>query len=483
MLKFLNSFPKSLKAYDSIVFIGKEAAYKRNSHKQLIPEDLLTLLAQPLKEVSAGPKGKAITTYTGKANPEKLTVVIMPDQISRYNSPTCREFIYQNTAELTKAKNPLVICALEDEEHYLGTVCAIGRHLHPYTRKSNASNDKKAIHAVVVDKAHKILKPDEAILATLEGLNLSCSIIDTPPEEMNPDSLSKLLKKRFSSNPKVKIKEIVGERLLSNKMGGIHAVGRAATQEPRMVILDYTPTPKPAKTVAMIGKGVTYDSGGLSLKISGSMVGMKMDLSGAAAVIGAFESLINSKHKNRIVACVGLVENAIGPNSYKNDDILLMHSGKTVEINNTDAEGRLVLADCISYTCRQYKPDLVVDIATLTGAQLIATGKLHAALVANDEKLEKNLIEIGTRTGDLLVPLAFVPEVFQDMFSSELADMKNSVNDRMNAQTSCAAQFIYSHIDDLNIPWAHVDMAGPATDAKGLGVGYGVSLLSELGRS
>ena len=209
---------------------------------------------------------------------------------------------------------------------------------------------------------------------------------------------------------------------------------------------------------------------------------MKRDMGGAAAVAGAVLALAEGKSKDHVIGVLALAENAIGPDAYRPDDILDMHSGKTVEINNTDAEGRLVLADAVSYVGRRFKPDVIMDAATLTGAQLIATGYRHAAIVSNREGLEKRAVEVGRSTGDLTHPLPFAPEFYQDEFKSKVADMKNSVANRMNAQSSCAAQFIYAHIQDLDVPWLHIDLAGPASREE-RGTGYGVALLAELVRA
>jgi probable aminopeptidase NPEPL1 len=179
------------------------------------------------------------------------------------------------------------------------------------------------------------------------------------------------------------------------------------------------------------------------------------------------------------VALVPLAENAIGPKAYRNDDILDMHSGRTVEINNTDAEGRILLADGCSYAVAHWKPQVLLDAATLTGAQLVATGKRHAGIVSNRAGLERRTVEAGLRSGDLCHPLPFAPEFFQREFKSDVADMKNSVKDRANAQSSCAAQFVWSHVDRANVPWVHVDLAGPA-EHEAKGTGFGVALIAEL---
>src|SRR5690606_35883375 len=159
-----------------------------------------------------------------------------------------------------------------------------------------------------------------------------------------------------------------------------------------------------------VGKGITYDTGGLHLKARGMMESMKSDMGGAAAVLGAFAVLARHGVKGRLSLVLCLAENAIGPAAYKPDDVLTMHSGKTVEINNPDAEGRLLLADGCSFAARELGADTIVDAATLTGAQAVATGDLHAGVVANDEGLERALVDAGRRTGDLCWPLPFAPE-------------------------------------------------------------------------
>jgi probable aminopeptidase NPEPL1 len=233
--------------------------------------------------------------------------------------------------------------------------------------------------------------------------------------------------------------------------------------------------------VALVGKGVTYDTGGLHLKARGNMETMKADMGGAAAVLGAFAVLAAQKPRHRLSLLLCMAENAIGPAAYKPDDVLTLHSGKTVEINNTDAEGRLLLADGCSYAARKLGADVIVDAATLTGAQGVATGDLHAAVIANDEALEQALCNAGLATGDLCWPLPFAPELYRSEFASPIADMRNSVKNRSNAQVSCAAEFIHWHLDGTKARWGHVDLASPAFRGD-RGTGFGVALLVETVR-
>jgi probable aminopeptidase NPEPL1 len=310
-------------------------------------------------------------------------------------------------------------------------------------------------------------------------------MVDRPAAELNAETFAEEAERSLKSLKTVSVTHIVADDLLEAGLGGLHAVGRTAVVDPRLLVLEYTPAvakgKEPAKGphVALVGKGVVYDTGGLSLKGAAGMAGMKCDMGGAAAVVGAFQVLARGRYPYRLSCVVPLAENAIGPNAYRPDDILKMHSGKTVEINNTDAEGRLLLGDGVSYAARVLKADLVVDAATLTGAQLVATGKTFAAVFSNRDGVEALAVRAGRASGDVVCPLPFAPELHSKEFKSEVADMMNSVHDRMNAQASCAATFVWSHIEKTGVPWLHVDLAGPAFPSR-RGTGYGVALMSQL---
>lgn len=477
MLQFYSSLDAALKGRDVCIYVAPEAHYnKKNAEK--IFSDHWRLLKNAVADVDVGSRGNSFASYTGVESPEQIVAAVLPNSVSRNNTMTRKEFIYQKTKELEGADNPVVVIGLDSAEHYPAAAHAIARHLMYAKRKGNKKH-RPTFHVIAIDAQGKVIEADDKVEEAARSIAWACEIVDTPPTEMNPKTFSAEIKQLAGSLTNVSVKEFVGEKLKSEGLMGVYSVGKAAVDEPRMLVLDYKP--KQAKRCfALCGKGVTYDTGGLSLKISGAMVGMKTDLGGAAAVIGAFRTLVQTDFPERVVAVVGLVENAIGPTAFKNDDIITFHSGKTVEINNTDAEGRLVLADCVSYVTRNYQPEVVLDAATLTGAQMVATGYLHAGFITNDDKLEDVALTVGRETGDMVTSLPFAPEIFQEEFSSELADMRNSVKNRSNAQPSCAAQFIYSHIDDCDVAWGHIDLAGPSSSPKGLGTGYGVLLMSEI---
>ncbi|XP_053618527.1 probable aminopeptidase NPEPL1 isoform X2 [Plodia interpunctella] len=331
------------------------------------------------------------------------------------------------------------------------------------------------------DLADGTLSSEE--LATLQhaadATRLAAKIADTPCNIMNVD---KFIEEACAVAKDLDIPEptiIRGEELKERGMGGIYGVGKAAACPPALVVLSYT-APQATDTVAWVGKGIVYDTGGLSIKARTSMVGMKGDCAGAAAVLGAFAVAVRAKPDVNLHAILCLAENAVGPLATRPDDIHQLYSGRTVEINNTDAEGRLVLSDGVVYASRDLKADTIVDVATLTGAQGIATGKYHAAIVSNSRRLERACACAGLRSGDLAHALPFAPELHFTEFSSACADMKNSVADRNNAQPSCAALFVLAHLG-FEFPgrWLHVDMAAPAHCGE-RATGYGVALLTVL---
>jgi leucyl aminopeptidase len=236
--------------------------------------------------------------------------------------------------------------------------------------------------------------------------------------------------------------------------------------------------------VAFVGKGVCFDSGGLSLKTGPGMMGMKGDMGGAAAVIGCIRALAARKARVNAVGVVGLVENMPDGKAQRPDDVVKSMSGQTIEVLNTDAEGRLVLADALTYTQGKFKPKFVIDLATLTGAILVALGTEHAGLFSNDDKLARRIHDAGQSVGEPVWRLPLGPG-YDKMLKSKIADMKN-ITGTTNAGSIAAAQFLQRFIDKGQA-WAHLDIAGTAWqdgEQKALvpswGVGWGVRLLDRL---
>ena len=489
-IKFANKVSSALKGAEAVLVLAPTAAFADGWHKTALGTDWADALDRPIEDTKAGDNGGVGGTYGPEGAPRRLAVGVLPDNVSRYNSPTRAEAMRNCTASAGLAgKKSAVVIRLDDASHYTAAAAAVAR-CFPLFDESTGGDDKPKktpVTIVAVDAAGNAIKATKVEKATVEAIRLASRLVDTPPQEMTTAQFEIEAKAAVKGIAGVKCRSIVGDALLKHNMGGIHGVGRTAPVAPRLTILHYVPQKQSAKakaarkTIALVGKGVVYDTGGLSLKVGGSMSNMKCDMGGAAAMLGAFVSLVKGGCDHEVYGLFCLAENSIGPDSYRPDDILRMHSGKTVEINNTDAEGRLTLADGVSYAARDLDADVIVDAATLTGAALFVSGSIVCCAMSNRDGLERLALESGRATGDLATPILFAPEFLKSEFSSKVADMRNSVKNRMCPQSSAAGQFIYNHISELDKPWLHLDIAGPAF-RDGRGTGHGAALCAELVR-
>jgi probable aminopeptidase NPEPL1 len=429
-------------------------------------------------EAAPGLLGATATTrIDGK---HRLTVGALAEQVSRHADPARAEGVRKCVAAAGFAADQqnAVLLVLDDESHLLAAVNAVGKALPTFSRKS-AQKRGGTVTVLACRRDGTPVAIDAATQQIVGQARQAAALVDMPPTELDPAAFAAAARQVLRGCPGVKVSELVGDALAKRGLGGIHAVGRCATSAPRLLVAQFAGkrVGKAVPHVALVGKGVTYDTGGLHIKARGAMETMKADMGGAAAVLGAFVALCQQRPAGKLSLLLCLAENAIGPAAYKPDDILTLHSGKTVEINNTDAEGRLLLADGCSYAARVLGATIVLDAATLTGAQGVATGDVHAAVVCNDDAVEQALLAAGRQTGDLCWPLPFAPEFYRSEFASPIADMRNSVKNRSNAQVSCAAEFVHWHIDGTGVRWGHVDLASPAFRGN-RGTGYGVALLA-----
>ena len=469
----------AIKGSGSVMIVAPTAYFKRRGALGFLEPEHRKLVTSLVQDTPAGMYGNASSTLTGDEQPRRLIVGVLPDRVSRYNAaarPSAVQRVVQNV-NLTRDKRSALVLVLDKEEHQVAVLNAVGRSFPIFTAKSEEPSQGR-LQLTAISKGGDIIRLESRSRDIVNGSREIAALVDAPPTDMNPDTLANRARTLLKGIKRIRFREIVGEHLLKSGLAGIHAVGRTAVVPPRLLIASYTP-PKPSdKHIALVGKGVTFDTGGLHLKPRGSMETMKVDMGGAAAVLGAFRVLCQNDCPFRLSLLLCLAENAIGPAAVKPDDIITMHSGRTVEVNNTDAEGRLLLADGASYAARNLKAEVIFDAATLTGAQLVATGTNHAAIVSNDPMLEQLVMQSGYATGDLVHPLPFAPEFYKPEFKSPVADMRNSVKNRANAQSSCAAQFIYNHLEGTHTRWCHVDMAGPVFRGD-RATGYGVALLSD----
>ncbi|MCL2713722.1 MAG: leucyl aminopeptidase [Alphaproteobacteria bacterium] len=264
-------------------------------------------------------------------------------------------------------------------------------------------------------------------------------------------------------------------------MGALLGVGQGAAHPARSVVMRWNGGRRGTAPLAIVGKGVCFDSGGISIKPAGSMEDMKGDMAGAACVVGVMQVLAARKAKANVVGVIGLVENMPDGNAQRPGDIVTSMSGQTIEIVNTDAEGRLVLADLLWYVATRIKPRAIVDLATLTGAIMVALGTEHAGMFSNNDELAERLVKAGLESGEKLWRLPLAAE-YDKLIDSQFADMKNTGGRYAGSIT--AAQFLQRFVD--NIAWAHIDIAGTAMGApksdinQGWGSGFGVRLLDHL---
>ena len=321
--------------------------------------------------------------------------------------------------------------------------------------------------------------------ATARAAAFARDLVNTPASDMTPRRFAERVQERLSGLATTTVEVWDEERIEAERLGGLLAVARGSAEPPRLVRATYTPAAAGAggavRHVVLVGKGITFDSGGLSLKPADGMMTMKTDMTGAAVVAAAVAACEELGVPVKVTAIAPLAENMPGGRAQKPGDVFTARNGATVEVLNTDAEGRLVLADGLSLAA-EASPDAIVDVATLTGAQVVALGKGIAALLGNDPALLSSLQASGERAGERLWPLP-LPEDYRDHIDSEVADMKNMGKPR-EAGTIAAAMLLARFVGDA--PWAHLDIAGPARSEESSGyltkgaTGFGVRVLLDF---
>ena len=346
--------------------------------------------------------------------------------------------------------------------------------------KSEASKDR--LERVIIVAAEKGLDAAAgAANAVVEVVTLCRDLVNTPAGDLSPNdfaSIAEDVAKRVGLGIEVYKKEKITEE----RLGGLLGVAAGSAQPPRFVRLSYEPegVANPP-TVALVGKGITFDSGGLSIKPAGSMMTMKDDMSGAAAVLSTMAACGRLGVKVRVIGYMPLTENMPGDAATRPGDVLRIRNGKTIEVLNTDAEGRLVLADALSLAVEE-QPDAIIDLATLTGACVVALGKEIAGLLGNDDVLIAAVERAGEAAGEALWELP-IPSGYHDHIDSDVADMKN-IGATGQAGSLSAALLLQEFVAD--VPWVHLDIAGPAFAEKNKhyvrkgGTGFGVRTLLEL---
>ena len=443
--------------------------------------DLEIILVDNLKKIKSKEDKELLEKLDFKAKDE--SVVLLAEKRKIYVG--FEDYSYDNLAiaisgaikkfNSTKFKSAKLLLNKELEDNFKALV--EGSILGSYSfnhYKSEKDDKKQELYFVVEKKCENlsdILKESQIIA---NAVNKARDMVTTAPADFTPKSFVKeaeIIAKEFELEY-----EVLGEKdLEKQKMMAMHSVGLASVHESQLIHLKYRPK-KAKRKIVLVGKGLTYDSGGLSLKPADFMVTMKADKSGAVAVLNTIKVIAELKLNIEVHAIIGAVENMIGGNAYKPDDILRAKNGKTIEVRNTDAEGRLVLADCLCYAQDEIKDfDYIFDFATLTGACVVGLGEYTTGIMGNSEELKQKALEASLNSGEYATKLDF-NRYLKKCIKSEIADVCNISNTRYGGAIT-AGMFLDNFIYEENKNrWVHFDIAGPAFVEKAWGYNpYGAS--------
>ena len=373
-----------------------------------------------------------------------------------------------------------------ESESYFYQTFIEGLFLGNYTFNKYKSEKKisKKINILFYADNEKLLK--DAISRTtilMSGVNFTKDLQNEPGSALRPSDLAARVKTKLTGAG-VRVTVFDDKEIKKRKMGGLLAVGKGSSNKPRFIILRYKSPVKSVgkkkkmKKIALVGKGVTFDSGGISLKPATNMGEMKADMSGAALVAGTVLAAAKAKLPIEVLGIIPTAENMLSGDAMRPGDVITTASGKTIEVDNTDAEGRLILADALEYASKQ-NPDVIVDFATLTGACVVALGQIAAGLFTKNDELANTLFDSGMKTYDRLWRMPMWDD-YKKLIESKVADVHNTGPRWAGAIT--AAKFLENFVDE-NIPWAHIDIAGPAVESdtnnytKTFMTGFGVRMM------
>ncbi|MCZ8374296.1 MAG: leucyl aminopeptidase [Beijerinckiaceae bacterium] len=474
-----------------VVLVGKDGKLGPEAMKRLGKAGAARIAAAAEAETFAGKSGAGLSLPAEAGFRDKPThVMLVGTEIAEGQKPDFLKLGGQIQGKLPKGRNATVLAAGPEgavapeavADMALGMKLAAYRFDRYQTQKKGDDADAPAAGAITLlaenaAAARRELKTRDAVYS---GVTLARDLVNEPPNILTPTEFAN----RAAALEKLGVEIDILDEKAMKKLGmrALLGVGQGSEQESRVVIMKWLGAKdEKAPPIAFVGKGVVFDTGGISIKPAQGMEDMKGDMAGAAAVVGLMHALAARKAKANVIGAIGLVENMPDGNAQRPGDIVTSMSGQTIEIINTDAEGRLVLADVLWHVKQKYSPKFMVNLATLTGAIMVALGQEHAGLFSNNDELAANLLKAGTGTGEKLWRMPLGPE-YDKIIDSKFADVKNSGGRYGGAIT--AAQFLQRFVDGC--PWAHLDIAGtamssPSTDInKSWGSGFGVRLLDRL---
>jgi leucyl aminopeptidase len=477
---------KKNKKNDTIIFFNKNISF--STFEKIIGKKIVKNLTSFVNKKEDFTKiEKIFHIHTDSF--EKVIFVNL-DNLNKKNSFLEYEKIGANLYDYLKKNNIVSVKFLDlnlgiflNYNNYFLNQILYGMNLKSYNfTKYITQKINKKINIYFSKKLKDIfLKNNKKFYSLLEGINLTKDLVSEPGNVLHPDEYVSRIKSLKNLGLKVTVYD--KNKLKKLGMNALLGVGQGSVRGSYLVSIEWNGSKKKDPPLAFVGKGVCFDTGGISLKPAKFMEDMTYDMAGSAVVIGLMKSLALRKAKINAVGIVGLVENMPDGNAQRPGDIVKSYSGKTIEILNTDAEGRLVLADALTYTEKKYKPKLIIDLATLTGAIIVSLGSEYAGLFSNNDKISDQLFKAGEKVGEKVwrMPLN---DKYDKLIDSKKADVQN-INYVGGAGSTTAAQFLQRFI--LNkTPWAHLDIAGMAFSKyggalnSGGATGYGVRLLNQL---
>jgi leucyl aminopeptidase len=486
MVSFTSSFSPDSDAI--AIFVNEKYGYK--DKKGILSKSSIQKINSFLSLIKSKKKNEDIFSFDISEKQKCFIVKIK----SKYESFFPEEIGGRFFSNLKKIKDlktiDLYIDSLDFEKQKLVSFFSefyLGFNLKSYTFNKYKTKNKEIINKNIIFKTitshkEKLKKEYKYYDAIKEGVFLSRDLVSEPPNVLNPKKYTEEIKKLTKLGLKVEIFNEVKLKKLG--MNALLGVGQGSENETFLVTIKWNGAKSNfGKPLAFVGKGVCFDTGGISLKPARFMEEMKYDMGGSAVVVGLMKSLALRKARVNAVGVVGLVENMPDGNAQRPGDIVKSYSGKTIEILNTDAEGRLVLADALTYTEEKFKPKFIIDLATLTGAIIMALGEEYAGLFSNNDELSKNIINASENVNEKVWRLP-LHKNYDKLIESQIADVQN-INYVGGAGSITAAQFLQRFIINKT-PWAHLDIAGMAFSKKaanlnpGGATGFGVRLLNNL---
>ena len=462
---------------DLLVLLSPEGKTPKLPSGVSIPKSVATSFLGKSRETRFadtidGPAERVLLIGLGKGKPFDLETVRRAAAIAAQKAEKTDAASVTFWVDLKMGKSA------EDLGQALGEGLVMGAHrLVDFKRSPKKSSLKK----VIIQSSKEVSRGAKTGVIVGEGNTFARRLQDTPANKMRPKDMVAEARKIAKNSPKIAVKALDEKSMEKLGMGSLLSVSRGSSEPAYLIHLVYKPAKKAKRKICLVGKGLTFDSGGISIKPSARMDEMKYDMSGGAAVLGTFHALAGLNPDVEVHGLVPTSENMPDASSVKPGDVVTASNGLTIEVLNTDAEGRLILADALAYAEKTIKPDAMIDLATLTGAVVVALGHELTGVMGNSKTLSDELVASGQTTGELVWPLPIIDFHKEDMKGS-VGDLKNIGSPSTGAGSCTAGAFLSNFVGD--IPWAHLDIAGTAWGASrrdyqggAVGTGVGVRLL------